>query len=362
MKVTQVLYSGLGGHGSVVSSLVLADKERKWQHQLIFYGIEELLPAYSSFCETERIPFFYVRKMRGIFRLPGKAVYKAFKKQAPDRVILHSPTLVLPAWCYCLLHRKKLYIVEHTPHATKGLAERLAGIAGLLLARKVVCLSATYQDEWQRRVPWLNIKKRTIVIPNGIDLTRFQQQPKPDSPTYHIGMAGRFSPQKNQALLLEAAIRGFSSGRLGAAVHFHFAGNGETIASLEAQTKSAGLTSQIHFHGLLEEQAMIGFFGSLDLYVHASFAETMCTSAMQALACGLPVAGSDIPGINDLLPEKGIIQLFQNGDAAALLDLILLYQNPDLRAETGAASRMAAVTHFSSSITFEKYSQLIDSN
>lgn len=362
MRVTQVLYSGLGGHGSVVSSLVLADKGKKWEHQLIFYGIEEMLPAYLKFCETERIPFSYIKKMQGIFRLPGLAVYKAFKKQAPDRVILHSPTLVLPAWCYCLLHRKKLYIVEHTPHATKGIAERLAGIAGLLLARKVVCLSATYQDEWQRRVPWLNIKKRTIVIPNGIDLTRFQQQPKPDSPTYHIGMAGRFSPQKNQALLLEAAIRGFSTGRLGNAVHFHFAGNGETMAFLEEQAKSAGLTSQIHFHGLLEEQAMIGFFGSLDLYVHASFAETMCTSAMQALACGLPVAGSDIPGINDLLPEKGIIQLFQNGDAAALLDLILLYQNPDLRAETGAASRMAAVTHFSSSITFDKYSQLIDSN
>lgn len=362
MKVTQVLYSGLGGHGSVVSSLVLADKEKKWEHQLIFYGIEELLPAYRKFCETERIPFSYIKKMQGIFRLPGLAVYKAFKHQAPDHLILHSPTLVLPAWCYCLLHRKKLYIVEHTPHATKGIAERLAGIAGLLLARRVVCLSATYQEEWQRRLPWLNIKKSTIVIPNGIDLTRFQQQPKPDSPKYHIGMAGRFSPQKNQALLLEAAIRGFSSGRLGAAVHFHFAGNGETMAPLEAQTQSAGLTAQIHFHGLLEEQAMIGFFGSLDLYIHASFAETMCTSAMQALACGLPVAGSDIPGINDLLPETGIIELFPNGNADALLDLIIRYQDPVLRSETGAASRKAAATHFSSTVTFEKYSQLIDSN
>ncbi|MBK6382062.1 MAG: hypothetical protein IPF69_01110 [Chitinophagaceae bacterium] len=57
MKVMQVLYSGLGGHGSVVTSMINADKEKKWEHCLLFYGIEELLTAYTDFCKSTISPF-----------------------------------------------------------------------------------------------------------------------------------------------------------------------------------------------------------------------------------------------------------------------------------------------------------------
>lgn len=360
MRVTQVLYSGLGGHGSVVSSLVLADSKSDWEHQLFFYGIEELLPAYRQFCLDHRVPFSYVKKKKGVFSLPGKKIYNVFKETDPDVILLHSPTLVLPAWLYCVLHRKKLFVVEHTPHAIKGRAERFATLLSLLLARKVVCLSETYRTELQKRIPFFNTNKRTVLIRNGIDLDRFRPAPVKDSPEFHIGMAGRFSSQKNQALLVETAILGFTSGQLDKQVHFHFAGDGETLERLMQITKEKGLDKQVHFHGLLEEKELLVFFSRLDVYVHASFAETMCTSVMQAMACGLPVIGSDIPGINDLLPAGDqTICLLPNDRPQNWLEYILTFKEKERRATEATRSRKAAELYFSAADSFSAYTQLI---
>lgn len=360
MRVIQVLYSGLGGHGSVVSSLVQADRAGTWSHRLIFYGVEDLLPAYQAFSRDYRIPYIYVKKRRGVFRLPGKEVYNGFASLQPDAIILHSPTLILPAWLYCLRHRKKLFVVEHTPHASKGRAERIATLLSLLLARKVVCLSETYRKELQKRVPFLDLSKRTVVIRNGIDLSRFSPLPVKERQEFHIGMAGRFSSQKYQELVLQTAIAGFANGQLDKQVHFHFAGEGETLNRLKKLAAEKGLESQVHFHGLLGETEMLAFFRQLDLYVHASFAETMCTSVMQAMACGLPVVGSDIPGINDLLPAgDNTIVLLPNNEPETWLKQMLSYRDRILRDSKAVQARQAAEKHFSATVTFDRYSQLI---
>lgn len=361
MRVTQVLYSGLGGHGSVVNSLILADKHKQWEHQLVYYGVEDLLAAYRQFCEDQRIPNLYIRKKKGLFRLPGIEVIKAFRLQKPDIIILHSPTLILPAWLYCLFSRTRLFVVEHTPHATKGKGEKIASILSLLLARKVVCLSAAYQNEFQRQLPFLNLIRRTVVIRNGINLSQFNPVPDKQTPEFHFGMAGRFTLQKNQGFLVDIAIEGFRSGCWTEKVHFHFAGDGDQLRELQQRVAEIKLEEQIHFHGLLDESRLTDFYRNLDLYLHASFAETMCTSVMQAMACGLPVIGSDIPGINDLLPEKAVcLDLLPNNSTGKwILRILAYYQHPDLIKENGLLARQAAEQYFSAETTFAAYTKLI---
>lgn len=361
MRVTQVLYSGLGGHGSVVNSLILADKEYKWGHQLIYYGIEPLLPAYRKFCELQGIAYRYVRKKRGFIRLPGIEVIKAFRLQKPDIIILHSPTLILPAWFYCLFSRSRLFVVEHTPHATKGKGEKIASILSLLLARKVVCLSEAYQTEFQKQVPFINLKSRTVIIRNGINLSQFMSVRDRNTAEFHVGMAGRFTTQKNQGLLVDIAIEGFRSGNWGNHVHFHFAGDGDQLPLLQQRVAENKLEGQIHFHGLLDESRLTDFYRALDLYLHASFAETMCTSVMQAMASGLPVIGSDITGINDLIPEKTdcLTLLPNNGIGKWILRIMTYYQHPELVKKNGLLARKAAEQYFSAETTFAAYTKLI---
>lgn len=362
MKVSQVLYSGLGGHGSVVTSLINADKQGDWSSSLVFFGIEELLPAYHDFCETQHIPYRFIKKREGIFNTGWAAVLRAFRQLDPDIIILHSPTLVLPASYYCLFRRKKLFVVEHTPHATKSRAEKLATFFSLLFADKVVCLSSGYREQLSKQFRFLPVFKKTLVIENGIDLERFRPVAKNSTGELHIGMVGRFSPQKNQVLIIEAAEKGFLSGGLDKSIHFHFAGNGETLAGLEERVRNNNLDMQVHFHGLLDEEGVLAFLQKMDVYVHASFSETMCTSVMQAMAVGLPVLGSNIPGINDLVREGENAFLFGSNDAEKLVTLVnRMASDKDRRTAMGTKARESAEERFSAVLAFDRYKKMIES-
>jgi glycosyltransferase involved in cell wall biosynthesis len=359
MKVLQVLYSGLGGHGSVVTSLINADKNCEWNHSLLFYGIEEMLPAYKEFCAEKNIPFSFVKKNRGIFQTKWLAIRKAFKLHDPDIIILHSPTVIFPAWNYCLFEKKKLFVVEHTPHSAKNIAEKIASFFAILLAKKIVCLSKEYRQKLRQQFRVLPVMNKTVVIQNGIDLERFHPVVNPPSAEMHVGMIGRFSSQKNQAMIIDAAIKGVSSGQLDKTIHFHFAGNGEKLEELKRLVKDNKLVTQVHFHGLLNEEEVNKFLARLDVYVHASFAETMCTSVMQAMACGLPVLASNVPGINDIVKKDENAVLFTNGDIAALIRGLNFMKNKTLRETMGISSRNVAINNFSSLNTFSRYSGLI---
>lgn len=361
MKVVQVLYSGLGGHGSVVTSLIQADKKSKWEHCLLFYGVEDLLPAYHDFCIENKIPFSFVKKNKGLFSTGWSSIRRALKKHDPDVVILHSPTLIIPAWLFSRFRGKKIYVVEHTPHATKPVSEKIASFISLILARKIVCLSSVYRQQLQKQFRLLPVLKKTVVIQNGIDLDKFHVAAKTSSAAMHVGMIGRFSPKKNQAMIIDAAIKGFSSGQLDKMIHFHFAGSGEKLEELEKIVSEEKLNTQIHFHGLLGDKGVIELLTKLDVYIHASYAETMCTSVMQAMACGLPVLASNIPGINDIVKENDNALLFENNDINQLVEKLLVFQDKLIREKMGQSARYYAVNNFSSINTFKKYDILLTS-
>lgn len=351
----QVLYSGLGGHGSVVTSLIDADASKEWEHCLLFYGTEDLLPAYRSFCETKKIPFSFVQKSKGAFNTGWRQVAKAFASHSPDVIILHSPNLVFPAWLYCRRKKAALFTVEHTPHEAKGIGEKAASFFSLIMSKKVVCLSQEYRSRLHAQFRILPVLKKTEVIPNGIDLDGFRPSVKPASQEISIGMIGRFSHQKNQAMIVEAIRTGLK----GTPVHVHFAGTGDTLAGLTELVVQHKLEKQVHFHGLLEGDGIRSFLTTLDIYIHASYAETMCTSVMQAMACGLPVLASDIPGINNIVEAGKNALLFKNDDIAEMLEKLRQLQDAALRKEMGEHARQFAVTHFSARQTFQQYNQMI---
>lgn len=356
IKVLQVLYSGLGGHGSVVTSLIMADKDREWMHNLLFFGVEDLLPAYRQFAEQQQVPYAFVKKEAGSFRDGWGKVRDYLSQSAPDVVILHSPVLVFPAWQYCKKRKKKLIVVEHTPHAVKSKPETVGSLLSLLVADKTVCLSEAYRQGLRAKFPFLPVLRKTVVIPNGIDLESFKPVEKMENPVIHAGMIGRFSHQKNQALIIQAAAQLVAEE--GSVIHFHFAGTGETLSAMQELVKTKGLDKQVHFHGLLDEQGIKDLLGRLDIYIHASFAETMCTSVMQAMACGLPVLASDIPGINNITIAGDNALLFANNDIHGFQQNLRSLSEIPLRIKLGVAAREYAQIHFSAIETFRKYAGL----
>jgi L-malate glycosyltransferase len=360
MKVLQVLYSGLGGHGSVVTSLINADTGGKWEHALLFYGIEDLLPGYKEFCSKKNIPYSFVRKSKGLLKSGSSEVRAAVRSHNPDVILLHSPNLVFTIWWYCLFTKKKFFVVEHTSNSIKGFPELLVSFFSLVLARKVVYLSSIYQQQLQKKFWFFPVKKKSLVIQNGIDLQTFKPVDKAEQSTMlHAGMIGRFILPKNQALIVDAVERGIQSGAFHQKVVIHFAGNGGSLADLQESVQKKGLQDHVKFHGLLTEEEIISFLEKLDFYVHASYAETMCTSVMQAMASGLPVVASNVPGINDIVIEKDNALLFDNTDINGLVQGLAMMQDTIARRKMGDNARQYADKKFSSVETFSKYNNLI---
>ena len=110
---------------------------------------------------------------------------------------------------------------------------------------------------------------------------------------------------------------------------------------------------------MLNENDLIDFMHSLDIYVHASFGETMSNSIMQAMACGLPVIASDVWGINNMISDSENGILFRSKDEIHLYECMCkLIYDKEFRKKLADNARLYAEREFSSEMLFNKYSQL----
>src|SRR6187401_391407 len=121
MKVLHILYSGLGGHGSVFFSMVEADVEQKYQYEAIFYGIEDVRTEYIKKAEEKGIAWNFVKKKRGLDLGSYRKIAKIIKDSAPEILFLHAGAYFFPAWYAALVAPRKVKIIvrEPTPNNLK---------------------------------------------------------------------------------------------------------------------------------------------------------------------------------------------------------------------------------------------------
>lgn len=354
MKILQVLYSGLGGHGSVVFSLIDGDQQKQWQHSLLFYGVEPLNEGYAQKATARNISFDIIKAEAGKPSRSWRLFYRSLKKAEPDLILLHSNSLLIPAWWYCKRNRKKLVTVEHTPNQVKRRAEKWISILAQYLSNVVVLLTQNYEAELKKKLGRHFHQKKTVVIPNGIDTCYFiplSDRKKDD--IIKLGMAARFSNQKDQLLLVNVIekLQEQSKGRF----QLWLAGDGNELETVKKHAKEKGLDDIIFFTGNLDEKKLLQFYQQLDIYLHASRGETMSTSIMQAMSCGLPIVASDIPGINNLLiAGTGLLVTHKAESFAKAINSVVL--SPGTADNLRKKARVYAEDHFSNKKMFESYS------
>ncbi len=135
-------------------------------------------------------------------------------------------------------------------------------------------------------------------------------------------VAGRLAPEKGIEVAIAAAAR--------AGLPLVIAGAGPERSALERAVAAAG--AQVRFTGAVEADALAELRAGASLaLVPSRFAETFALSAAEAMAAGLPVAGSAIGALTDLLPADW---LAAPDDAGALLAAI-----GRIRADPSASAR-----------------------
>ena len=105
---------------------------------------------------------------------------------------------------------------------------------------------------------------------------------------------------------------------------------------------------------------MTEFLGAADLYVHSSISEGLPNGVLEAMAAGLPVVGTNIPGIREALDEEMFDCLAPPRDAEALAEKIIsMIGNAPRRSAYGAANRLRIEAEFNLEKMGAKYMALL---
>lgn len=182
------------------------------------------------------------------------------------------------------------------------------------------------------------------------------------SSTQTIGYAGRLVREKGIEVLLHALAQVHGDWSL------KILGSGPLSDSLPKLAQSLGIAARVHFAPWVSSGEMPQFYNSLDVLVVPSLTqpnwkEQFGRVLMEAMACGIPVIGSDSGEIPNVIGDAGII--VPEGDATALARALdTLTQNPSQRQTLGAKGRTRALTLFSQQRvvddTYALYQQLMN--
>jgi len=159
-----------------------------------------------------------------------------------------------------------------------------------------------------------------------------------------IGYAGRLVTEKGIDLLLEA-VAGMSG-----AWRLTVVGTGPECKRLKRLAQSLGIAERVSFAGSLPSTHLPDFYRSLDTLVLPSrsrpnWIEQFGRVLIEAMACSVPVVGSDCGEIPRVIADAGLI--FPEGDVAALREsLERLMRNPGLRQHLARRGRERVLAHF----------------
>jgi glycosyltransferase involved in cell wall biosynthesis len=166
-------------------------------------------------------------------------------------------------------------------------------------AAKVVVVpsqSVAHAAQARSHVP----EHKLTVIPNAIDPADFADQSFRDTSIparpVRVGFIGRLDPIKRVPDLIRAVAL------LKETVHLHIFGTGSDRERLDAMVRRKHLQERVTFHGAIArpQEAL----ATIDVLVLPSDAEGFGLVLIEAMAAGVPVVATQVPGICDVVRHK----------------------------------------------------------
>lgn len=165
-------------------------------------------------------------------------------------------------------------------------------------------------------VSWLpELKAKVVECPNGIDFDTFASASASSkqvlfSVPEHVPVVlcvGSLEPRKDHETLLRAVS-------LVPGVVLALVGNGRLSKQLHVLADELGIAARVQFLGRRFDVPQL--LKAANLYVQPSRWEGFGIAALEAMAAGLPVVASNVPGLAQVVDDAGL--LFPAGDAREL--------------------------------------------
>jgi glycogen(starch) synthase len=197
------------------------------------------------------------------------------------------------------------------------------------------------------------------VVPNGVDCDVFHPAPAvPTGNALRLLFVGRIHPEKNLGVLLHqlAALPAETLQRF----VLDIVGDGSQRHVLEAQARRLGLASQLRWLGWQARPDLPCLYRGADALIIPSFYEGMSNVVLEAMASGLPVFASDVPGNRGVVADGRTGVLFSLDRPEQLAKALMrLAAEPAWGRALGRAGRERAEREFSWAKAAESYLELL---
>lgn len=279
--------------------------------------------------------------------------------QQPDIVHAHLfPTMYWVAAAARLGLQVPIVFTEHSTQNNRFNKPYLRSLDRKVYSsfQKIIAISPAILSKLST---WIGSDQKLTLIRNGVDTQRYIAA-KPYTPQelhatfgsnadkYICLMTARFAYPKNHKLVIDALQQ------LPQSHSVAFAGVGGLLEEAKAYAQSTGVAARVDFLGFRTDIPRL--MKSVSCNILSSAYEGMSGVACEALAAGRPFLGSDVPGINDVVPDHRF--LFAAGDSAQLAEKILY--NAAHAADTAqlVADGLARAHSFDIKVMVEKHLSL----
>lgn len=267
---------------------------------------------------------------------------RAIQKNDCDIVHVHLfPTLYIAAILRNHFPSKKFVYTEHSNNNKRRKFPFLKPVERILYAKYDAIIAIT-ENVSVSLLNWIGPCKSIAIINNGVDTTAIAEASVIDKNMLCVGlginqdchllfMAASFRYPKDQASLVHLLSH------LEESYHLLFAGEGGLKEDVEVLASELSLQNRVHFLGFRNDVKQL--MKSVDVNILCSAYEGMSGVTLESLAADTPFLGSNVQGINDLVPDTRF--LFENNNIPELASKIKeIINNPfyaSALCETGAS-------------------------
>lgn len=205
------------------------------------------------------------------------------------------------------------------------------------------------------------------VVPNGVAMSaprlgrdEWRRQWEVPSQAPVVGMVANLSVYKDHDTLIRAWRRVVAAGWDQQPVLVLAGRCDGTEQGLKMLAQELGVSGQLKILGAVDDVA--GLLQALDLFAYSSKSEGVPNGVLEAMASGLGVVGTDIPGIREAVGPEGAAYLTPVGDSDTMADRIIkLLRGKAVRQQLGQALRERIERNFSLEVMCRRSEDIISS-
>lgn len=326
-------------------------------------------PAFTARISKSGVSVHVLGKQPGLSPGTHAALWKLLRRLQP--AVLHSYNLAAIEYAPAAL-------LAGVPVRVNGAHGRDAGdphgtnrkhnlLRRLMLPFYDVCYAnSAAMEDWNRAVIGVPAAK-SRVLPNGIDTERFRVRADGEARPYFkdgeivIGSVGRIQAVKDHATLIDAfLLLREQLPHVRQRLRLAIVGDGPLLQALRDKVAAAGIADAVWLPGTRNDVPEI--LRSFDMFALPSLAEGTPGAALEAMAAGLPVVGTRVGGIPEVIDNGVTGQLVPPSNAAVLAAALKHYvEAPQLARRHGLAGRERVLRKYSMPAMVAAYQDMYDS-